>query len=313
MYGITLGTDVPLAVNLPPSDVEADLTFALSASAPDDVDFEAHQPTYTEGEQSDGRPEFTFWALPDRDVIRITGAMDFHCWPDRIACHLHAAAHRSLVETALFGMVLSLWLERIGTPTLHGSAVVIGPAAVAFLGSRGTGKTSTAAACVAAGHPLLSDDLLALQERDGAVMVMPAYPQLRMWPAQARHFFGTDEGFEPVDAHRTKLRVPVGHGVGTFSYEPAILRRVYLPFRGTGPETAVDITSIRPREAVMALIRESFLRSEVVRYGLQGDRLRFFATLLADIPVSTIRVPEGLEELPRVVAAIEADVGGGSA
>lgn len=308
VYGITIQTDVSLAVQLPPSEARVDLRFELSADPPDDLDLAAHEPRYVEGMRSDGQPNFSFWAIDDRYVIRITGGMDFHCWPDRIVCHLYEPKARYLVEIALFGMVLSLWLERAGVPTLHGAGAVINGRAVAFLAAGGTGKTSTAAACVAAGHPMLSDDLLALEERDGAILARPGYPHFRMWPAQARHFVGTDEGFPRAHPAHEKLRVPVGDRFGSLAAEPAPLARLYLPRRAETADAPVQITPLRARDAIVALMRESFLKHEVVHFGFQRTRLPFLARLLAVVPVCHLVVPNGLDQLPRAVAAIEADL-----
>ncbi|CAN5574392.1 hypothetical protein BH20CHL7_BH20CHL7_03440 [soil metagenome] len=308
IYGVTLATEYPLAVTLPESDATADLTFAVQPDAPDALDLAAHTPVYTEGLRRDGRPSFEFWALPDRDVIRITAAMDFHCWPDRIVCHIVDPEHRYLVEVALFGMVLSLWLERRGTPTLHASSAAIDGQAVAFLASAGTGKTSTAAACVAAGHPLLSDDLIAVAERDGVMFAQPGYPQFRMWPAQAQHFFGSVDEHPIIRPDREKRRITIGDGIGRFVTGPVPLARFYLPRRTGDPGAEVRITPLRPADAMMALLQHSFLTREVIRFGLQGQRLPFLARLIGSVPVCHLDVPEGLDQLPRVVAALEADV-----
>ena len=264
-------------------------------------------PVYSEGDR-DGRPIFSFYELKDRAVVRISGAMDFHCWPDRILCHLQEPAHGYLLEVALFGMVMSLWLELRGVPTLHASTVRIGAGAAAFLSGRGGGKTSTAAACLAASYPLVSDDLLALTVESGTVVAQPGYPQLRMWRDQARHFLGSDEAGAPYHPDYEKRRITIGQDFGSFDGRPAQLSRLYLPERGDEPNAVVTISAMRPRVAVMALVRQSFLPREVVRFGLQEARLAFFARLLERVPVRRVTVPFGLDQLPRVVEAIAADM-----
>lgn len=309
VYGVTIGSDYPFAVPLPTSTSPVDLHFEVSEQPPDGTEIDQHAPIYVEGKRSDGRPHFEFYALEDRDVVRLTGAADFHLWPDRIHCHLVEPRHRYLVEVAMFGMIMSLWLERRGTLTLHGSTVVIGGEAVAFLSRQGGGKTSTAAACVAAGHALLSDDLLALERADGRVMAQPGYPQLRMWPEQARHFVGTDEGHPTFHPAHDKRRVMVGQGFGTFAASPVPLARLYLPRRSTRADAEVEIRPLTPRDALMALVGQSFLPRETMRYGLQPARLRFLADLLRTVVVSELIVPLGLDQLARVSRAIEADLG----
>jgi hypothetical protein len=308
VYGVTIESDYPFGVPLPLSDAPPDLGFELTRDPPAGVSLAHCRPLYTEGERDDGRPVFAFYALEDRAVVRISGAMDFHCLPDRIVCHLHDPAHSYLMDVALFGMVMSLWLERQGVPTLHASTVRIGDRAVAFLSGRAGGKTSTASACLAAGHTLVSDDLLALTMRAGRVLAQPGYPQMRMWRDQARHFLGSEEAGAPYHPDYEKRRISLGDDFGSFEAAPAPLSRLYLPERSGDPTAEVTISTMPPRVAVMALIRQSFLPREVVRFGLQAARLEFFARLLLTVPVRRLIVPHGLGELPRVVAAIEADV-----
>lgn len=308
VYGVTLATDYPLAVPLPAGTEAPDARLEIGTDAPDALDLDRHEPIYAEGARSDGRPHFAFHALEDRDVVRLTGAMDFHCWPDRIYCHIVEPKHRYLVEVALFGMVMALWLERRGTLVFHASTAVVDDRAVAFLSRQGGGKTSTAAACVAAGHPLLSDDLLAVEQGDGAAMAQPGYPQLRMWPEQARHFVGTDAGHPTFHPAHDKRRVTLGPDFGSFAGAPAPLARLYLPSRAASPDVDVSIAPLPPRQAVMALLTQSFLPREMASYGLQPARLARIASLLTTAKVSTLHIPFGLDQLPRVVRAIEQDL-----
>lgn len=310
VYGTTLETEYPLSVPLPASDEPAALRIEVRDTAPDRVDVDGLAPTYAEGRREDGRPHFAYHALGDRDVVRLIGAMDFHCWPDRIVCHLRVPEHRYLVEVALFGMVLSLWFERRGRLTLHGSTVLVGDQAIAFLARQGGGKTSTVASFIAAGHPLLADDLLVLSRREDAVVAQPGYPQLRLWPHQARHFAGTAEGYPTFHPAHDKRRVTLDERFGRFHAAAAPLGRLYLLRRAEHPDAAVLARRLPSREAAIALVTHSYLPREMTPLGLQPARLAFIADLLRTLDVCELEVPQGLEQLPRVVSAIEAAMTG---
>lgn len=308
VYGITLGSRVPLVSPLPHGSSEPDLIFDVVDERAPDIDLADIEPTYTEGRRSDGRPNFEFYSLADRTVIRIVPAMDFHLWPDRIICYLHLRDEGHLVEIALFGMVLSLWLELKGTRTLHASSVVIAGRAAVFASRRGGGKTSTAAGCVSAGHRLLSDDLVALDDTQGDICAHPGYPQLRLWPDEVSHFAGPPGDHPTFHPYHDKRRVIVGTGFGEFAAEAVPLGRLYIPERTDSPTSDVSIARMGNREAVMSLVRYSFLPREMVRLGLQPSRLAFFARLISTVQICRLTVPHGLDQLPRVVAAIEDDM-----
>ena len=63
-----------------------------------------------------------------------------------------AASSLEDVATYLLGPVLGLLLRLRGVPCLHASAVAFGDSAVAFAGSEGAGKSTTAAALASRGH-----------------------------------------------------------------------------------------------------------------------------------------------------------------
>ena len=81
----------------------------------------------------------------------------------------------SSIENAasyLLGPVLGLLLRLRGVTCLHASAVAFGDRSVAFVGSAGAGKSTTAAAFAKQGFGVLSDDIVALAESGGAFQVM---------------------------------------------------------------------------------------------------------------------------------------------
>ncbi len=312
MYGIALASDYEFVSTLPPTAGPPDVSFSCSALRPSGLDWAAATVVDAQGRRADGASAFVFARFPDHAAVRITGAVDFHIWPDRIVCHLVDERHQYLVEIALFGMVLALWLELRGVATIHASAAVVDGRAVAFLASRGAGKTSTAAACIASGHELLTEDLLAVEERDKAFVGRPGYPMLRLWPEQAERFAGPGwEKLPIVHPDFPKRRIPVGaSGFGTFRDRSSALHRLYLLERAQDAGAGTIITPVRPQEAVMALVRHSFLPREVQRYGLQRARMELFARLTAVTPVARLRYPAGYDRLPSVVEAIAEDVNG---
>lgn len=62
---------------------------------------------------------------------------------------------------------MSMALPRRGALILHASAIAAGGQALVFAGKSGAGKSTIAAMLAAAGHPMLSDELLVIAPRDG--------------------------------------------------------------------------------------------------------------------------------------------------
>jgi hypothetical protein len=292
---------------VPRGEGSPDLRFSCTDQVPVKLDWSTLTPAYRErlSEREDG-PTIDYYVLNGLDVVRIGTDADHYLWDDRIVCHLHDPSLTYLAEIQLLGMVLALWLERRGVPTLHASVAVVGGGAVAFLGTKGGGKTTVATALVAAGHPLLVDDLVALRFRDGQVTADAGYPMLRLWPEQLEHFGTGSTGDLPlVHPAFTKRRLPMGDGFGAFHPSAVPLRRVYLPQRAEHGE--VELTTLRSSSALIQLVQHSFLSREMVPLGLAPGRLAWLAEVVGQVPVRTVRYPTGFDQLPSLVAAIEAD------
>jgi hypothetical protein len=99
----------------------------------------------------------------------------------RIACELGAAA-RDQQERFVFAHALPLAAALQGYEVLHASAVSNGGGAVAFMGASGAGKTALASRLVVRGAAFVTDDVLALELRDGDVLVHPGAPFMAVRP-----------------------------------------------------------------------------------------------------------------------------------
>jgi len=281
--------------------------------APPIVGWEQDTPAYASSPQLDGAEESVLkvYRQGSCHILRITGMVDYYIAPESIVCHLVDPAYEYLAEIHFLGIAFSLWLELRGIPALHASAVIIEDSAVAFLATNKGGKSSLAAILMQAGYPLLTDDILPLEQYGEMFLGRPGYPQMRMWPDQASYFLGHYEDLGIVHPTYSKRRVPVGEdGLGSFHSEPAPLACFYLPERrdSAGWEEGIEISRLSRTEALMSLVGQSFIPYTTEALGLQPQRLGFFAQLLSQVPVRRIVYPEGYAHLPRIRRGILNDL-----
>jgi hypothetical protein len=92
-----------------------------------------------------------------------------------IACELRGAA-RDRQERFVFAHGLPLASVLQGYEVLHASSVSNGVGAVAFMGASGAGKTAISSRLVVRGAEFVTDDVLALELRDGELLVHPGAP-----------------------------------------------------------------------------------------------------------------------------------------
>lgn len=298
LFGLNLASDFPFRHRLGDGNGAADLSFTLT---PSPVLTGESAPIYTSPNRTpDGESLSHLYRAGSREVLRFPRIADFDLQEDQISCYVQDP---ELVELRLLGPVLSYWLEQRKIPTLHASAVAVYGRAVAFLSRQGGGKTGLAAAMMRAGCPLLSDDILPVEDREGTFFIRPGYPQMRMWPDEAAWFLEDWEALPLVHPRVTKRRIPVGEAAGGVFLDATLpLSCLYIPERR--PEGPVEIVDVPLRDALIELIRYSFSPHLVAAAGFQPFRFDLFARLVQRVPVRRLRYPVGFERLAGVAQAL---------
>ena len=303
LFGVMTTGNFPLSLRLPLDRGSAELTLTVSDQpllSPEELAF---PPIYVSPlHDSQGRSLGCLYRGAEDEIFRFPEAGDFRIGPNRIEIYVPAQA-TDLAELRFLGPVLSYWLERRGIPTLHASAVATDQGAIAFLSHKEGGKTGLAAAFLQAGLPLLTDDVLPVEEAGGTFLARPGYPQMRMWPDEAAFFVPGWEDLPTVHSAISKRRVPVGDGgFGAFHGESLPLACLYLPERVD--MGSVEIQEVSPRDAVIEFLRHSFSPRLAEAAGLGPQRLDFFARLAMQVPVRRLRYPSGFGRLPEVVEQV---------
>jgi hypothetical protein len=197
LYGLTLRANLPIPT-LESSSVETSVDLVvqlgldppwLAALRPNTLD-----PFYVSSDLELWEPTLKVWKLPGGDhfLLRYQDGTQFVI--DRRATVIWATWPEDLTiddtATYLLGPVMGFALLLRATVCLHASAVAIDGQAVALVGQAGAGKSTTAAAFARAGFKILSDDVVALSDRNGAFFVQSAYPCIRLWPSSVAALFG---------------------------------------------------------------------------------------------------------------------------
>ncbi len=144
------------------------------------------------GSQQGGEPWLSVAVWEEGCLLRFHRLADFRLTENnrRIECLPRQGAPPETIRHLLLDQALPMALARQGRIVLHGGAVQTGRGAVVVLGESGWGKSTLAAALARRGCPLLTDDCLLLEERDGQYHCEPSYPAVRLWPDSLSSLFG---------------------------------------------------------------------------------------------------------------------------
>lgn len=86
------------------------------------------------------------------------------------------------MESFFVGTLMGAILRLRNQLCLHASVVVINGKAIAFMGQKRSGKSTTAAAFARLGYQILADDIAVIKEEGNQFYIQPGYPRLRLRP-----------------------------------------------------------------------------------------------------------------------------------
>jgi hypothetical protein len=165
-------------------------------------------------------------------------------------------AETDRIKLYLLGSCMGALLMQRNTLCLHGSAIEINGKAYAIVGKSGAGKSTLAAAFLSKGYPLLTDDVIAVSFDDNSQpMVVPGYPQQKLWKESLQKFGIEHERFRPLFERENKFAVPISD----FTNNP-------VPFAGIielsqSDDESIYFHEIMGLERVHIVMRQTFRRS----------------------------------------------------
>ena len=234
-----------------------------------------------------GNPDFTTRTIP-----KVVGGVTSAC--------LEAGVSSQTVEHLYLNQALPLALSRQFELVLHASAVEIEDSFVAFLGISGRGKSTLAASFATNGHRFLTDDGLQLRAAAGGYLALPGHPSIRLWDDSRLALIPESTPAAPAVDYTPKSRLLAGDDA-TFCDTSRVLRCMY--FLGDGNTDTVSIEPVSGRDAMIELVRHSFLLDVEEREMLTHH----FGQLVEMVKMPVFFIldyPRYYEELPKVCEAV---------
>ena len=243
-----------------------------------------------------------FYRQGEAYLLRFPGLADFSISSDgrSVSAWPVAGVSSQTVEHLYLNQALPLALSRQFELVLHASAVEIEDSFVAFLGISGRGKSTLAASFATNGHRFLTDDGLQLRAAAGGYLALPGHPSIRLWDDSRLALIPESTPAAPAVDYTPKSRLLAGDDA-TFCDTSRVLRCMY--FLGDGNTDTVSIEPVSGRDAMIELVRHSFLLDVEEREMLTHH----FGQLVEMVKMPVFFIldyPRYYEELPKVCEAV---------
>jgi hypothetical protein len=299
IYGVRVTSDIPLAFAASTESDASRVLAEVSFVDGDDHDFARFVAGRTVGDS------FVFEEAVDGTAyLRWPRFYEFAVAADgsRIACRPLDGCDVSVLQNFLFGQALAVALVRQGIEPLHAAALVMGDAAVAFLGDCTYGKSTLLASFTDAGYRALTDDMLILDRRDGGLYAMPGGGRVKLQPDSARLFFDDGAGIRLTPSTQKRA----------FTFDDSKQQRASAPLRllyllPTPAERddarAIEIRPVSPAAIVPALVANTFTTHMVSRERL-ARQFEHATAVASRVDAFQLYYPTGLDHLPAIRRAI---------
>jgi len=284
---------VPGLEALDDSEAASDLQLQLGVSPHQNGEARTEPETLayeTSDIDASGRPALRIWNTADGIYLRLEYCDGTQFWLEHYGREIWAIwPERATLEDTcsyLLGPVFGLLLRLRGITCLHASAVALRGQCVAFVGPEGAGKSTTAAAFAREGHAVLSDDVVALAEKDSQFMVAPAYPHLCLWPDSTASLYGAPDAIPPFSQGWEKKRLTLGDKQSRFESRSLPLAAVYL-LGERRAERAPFVEAVRPQVALLSLVADTFA-NKVLNREMRAREFEVLGHLVSRVPVRRV-------------------------
>lgn len=203
----------------------------------------------------------------------------------------------------LVGPVLGAALRLQRRSVLHASSVEVEGRALVLMGDAGAGKSTTTAALVDAGSPLLTEDVSALDLEGEVPRVFRGGTRVKLWPESVRALRGRDDALPllvPASLDWHKRFLDCSERMSRHDSLP-IAAIVSLERSITATEPV--ITPIKGHDKLLLLLANGY-GAHMVRPDDRTDELSRLSKLAQRVPIARLSYPDRLDALPAAVAAL---------
>ncbi|MDD3754664.1 MAG: hypothetical protein PHQ17_08935 [Methanobacterium sp.] len=234
-----------------------------------------------------------YLSLNNIDIIKISNGNEIIINPE-------SDVDESYLKVIILGSGMSYLLHQRRYLILHSSAVNINNYAVAFLGSNGVGKSTTAYFLYKKGYPLLSDDLLSLKiTNENEPKVNSGSKRIKLLPESINH---SQENLNTMTKTHKYSHKYSYYAKNNFSSVSLPLKRIYILEKSD----KFDLKSLNPTESLLKLVEYSH-NYKVFNAKERAENLLHCSKVLEKVTVKHLKIEKSLHKISKLIKIIEND------
>jgi hypothetical protein len=305
VFGLLLRSNLPIPELVPAQGPSSDPAVNLHMHESPSGDLSGPKIlTYTsEYLDPTGQPALRIWKSADGRFLHLVYFDGTQFWMDYKGTDLWAQWPDNLTIEDTATYLLGLLLRLRGVTCLHASAISVGERAIAFVGSEGAGKSTTAAMFAQKGCPVISDDVVALTERQGAYYVFPAYPYLSLWADSVTVVYGPDKKLPSFSANWDKRLLSLSANNLKFEGKQLRLGALFMLGERDSLPNSPRVESLTPKEGLLSLVANSYA-TNLLDKDMRAVEFEFLGRMLQSVPVQRLiahKDPSKIDRLRDVV------------
>jgi len=222
-------------------------------------------------------------------VVDRSGKTVWASWPDTL----------TLEDTAtyLLGPVFGFLLRLRGVTCLHASAIAVGDQAIVLLGPAGAGKSTTAGAFAKLGCPVLSEDVVALDDQGDRFLAQPGYPIIRLWSESVDALYGAPDALPLLTPNWDKRYLDlIGKGY-PFQQRPLPVAAIYILDERRDDPAAPLIEVVAPQAGLVTLVANAYT-NYLLAHEMRAREFDLLGRLVKTVPLRRITPHSDIKRLP---------------
>ncbi len=226
------------------------------------------------------KKNFFMFQLPELAIFCIQDGQ-------RITVSPAPGADQEHIRLFILGSCMGAILLQRKLLPLHGSVLAINGKAYGIIGDSGAGKSTLASVFIKKGFQLLSDDIIAIAfSEDNVPLVMPAYPQQKLWQESLEELGMETVSYRPIFKRETKYAVPVQ---AKFMTEPLPLAALFELIKTDNEQIA--IRPIHKLEQLQMIYKHTFRNFLLAGYDMLEWHFKTSANLAQQVNVYQVTRP----------------------